>query len=55
MLGFFVDLGMKTRKLPVTNLELVPPTIDPSDPDYADIHKLVQQAIAPPSPTPTAG
>jgi LCP family protein required for cell wall assembly len=56
MLGYFVDLGMKTRKIPVTTLELVPPTIDPTDPDYTEIHKLVKQAVAPPpSSTPAAG
>lgn len=55
MLGYFVDLGMKTRKLPVTNLELVPPTIDPTDPDYDEIHQLVQQAVAPPTSSPSAG
>ncbi|MBB2965437.1 LCP family protein [Leifsonia aquatica] len=54
MLGYFVDLGMKTRKLPVDQLELVPPTIDPTDPDYTQIHQLVQQAVAPASPKPTA-
>ena len=32
MLGYFVDLGMKTRKLPVKQLELVPPLIDPTNP-----------------------
>jgi LCP family protein required for cell wall assembly len=54
-LGYFVDLGMKTRKIPVTTLELVPPTIDPTDPDYTEIHKLVKQAVTPPTSTPTAG
>ena len=53
MLGYFVDLGMKTRKLPVKQLELVPPTIDPENPDYAQIHGLVQQAVAPTTPKPT--
>lgn len=54
MLGYFVDLGMKTRKLPVGQLELVPPTIDPTAPDYTQIHQLVKQALAPASPTPSA-
>lgn len=53
MLGYFVDLGMKTRALPVGQLELVPPTIDPIKPDYAQIHQLVQQAVAPATPAPT--
>ncbi|MEV8214479.1 LCP family protein [Leifsonia sp. NPDC077715] len=47
MLGYFVDLGMKTRKLPISQLELVPPTIDPTEPDYTQIHQLVQQALHP--------
>jgi len=47
MLGYFVDLGMKTRKLPVQQLELVPPTIDPTEPDYAQIQELVRQAVNP--------
>jgi LCP family protein required for cell wall assembly len=52
MLGYFVDLGMKTRTASVTNLELVPPLIDTTDPDYSQIHELVKQAVAPASPTP---
>lgn len=51
MLGYFVNLGMKTRRLPVTTLELVPPTIDPAKPDYAEIHSLVRNAVAPASTT----
>ncbi|MGN7799202.1 LCP family protein [Leifsonia sp. 22587] len=47
MLGYFVDLGLKTRKLPVQQLELVPPTIDPTDPDYTQIRQLVQQSLHP--------
>ncbi|MHA7987281.1 LCP family protein [Rathayibacter sp. CAU 1779] len=50
MLGYFVDLGMKTRKLPVQNLELVPPTVDPTDPNFDQIHSMVQKAVAPPKP-----
>lgn len=53
MLGYFIDLGMKTRKLPVRNLELVPPLIDPTAPDYEQIHALVREAITPPTPTPS--
>jgi LCP family protein required for cell wall assembly len=51
MLGYFGDLGMKTRALPVHNLELVPPTVDPARPNYTKIHSMVKNAIAPP-PTP---
>jgi LCP family protein required for cell wall assembly len=53
MLGYFVDLGMKTRKLPVKQLELVPPLIDPANPDYTQIHQLVQESFAPATPKPS--
>ncbi|NEN06994.1 LCP family protein [Diaminobutyricibacter tongyongensis] len=52
MLGYFVDLGLKTRKLPVQQVELVPPAIDPQNPDYAQIHKMVTSALAPKPSTP---
>ena len=52
MLGYFVDLGMKTKKLPVKQLELVPPTVDPANPDYTQIHRLVRQALASSTPRP---
>jgi len=48
----FVDLGGKARKLPVTRLELVPPTFNPAKPDYAKLHAAVQASIAPTSATP---
>lgn len=53
MLGYFVDLGMKTRAQPVDKLELVPPAIDPAKPDYAHIHQLVKTALTPPTSTRT--
>jgi LCP family protein required for cell wall assembly len=52
MLGYFVDLGMKTRALPVQNVELVPPTVDPANPDYDQIHSMVQKAVNPPTASP---
>jgi hypothetical protein len=52
MLGYFVDLGMKTRRLPVQQLELVPPSIDPTQPDYTQIRTLVRQALHPASAKP---
>jgi LCP family protein required for cell wall assembly len=48
----FVDLGGKARKLPVTRLELVPPTFNPAKPDYVKLHAAVQASIAPTSATP---
>jgi hypothetical protein len=52
MLGFFVTLGEKGRKLPVAKLELVPPEFDSAHPDYNKIHAAVKAAIAPRKATP---
>ena len=52
MLGYFVDLASKTKGIPVTNLEMVPPTVDPSDPDFGAIQAMIKAAVYPPSPTP---
>ncbi|MBC7724667.1 MAG: LCP family protein [Burkholderiaceae bacterium] len=46
MLGGFVDMASKGRSIPVTKLELVPPTIDQNNPDYDLIHGLVTDSIA---------
>ncbi|WP_256030562.1 hypothetical protein [Leifsonia xyli] len=54
VLGYFVDLGMKTKAQKVDQLELVPPTIDPDSLDYAQIRRLVQQALAPATPKPAS-
>ncbi|MEL4319036.1 LCP family protein [Leifsonia sp. YIM 134122] len=53
MLGYFVDLASKTKELPVTNLEMVPPDVDPTEPDYGWIQQTVKTAVFPPSPEPT--
>jgi anionic cell wall polymer biosynthesis LytR-Cps2A-Psr (LCP) family protein len=42
-----VDLADKSRKLPVTRLELVPPKFNPAQPDYTKIRAAVKVAIAP--------
>jgi LCP family protein required for cell wall assembly len=57
MLGLFVDLAAKSRKLPVTRLELVPPAFSPAHPDYAKIAAAVAAALAAgtPSPKPSGG
>lgn len=52
MLGSFVLLGEKGRKLPVAQLELVPPEFDSNAPDYQKIHAAVEAAIAPRKATP---
>jgi len=52
MLGSFVELADRGRKLPVTQLELVPPDYNPAYPDYDKIHAAVKAAIAPRAKTP---
>jgi polyisoprenyl-teichoic acid--peptidoglycan teichoic acid transferase len=56
MLGYFVNLSMKTRELPVTSVELVPDNgVDPTDPDWEYIRSLIGEAIAPPTEEPSDG
>ncbi|TFD71243.1 LCP family protein [Cryobacterium gelidum] len=52
MLGYFTNLGAKTKQLPISRVALTPPTVDPEDPDYAHIHDLIATALAP-APTTT--
>ena len=52
MLGYFVDLGTKTKALPVTNVALTPPAIDPEAPDYTAIRSMIQAALVPATATP---
>lgn len=52
MLGLFVDLANKARKLPVGRLELVPPDFNPAHPDYDRIHAAVDAALVASTPTP---
>lgn len=47
MIGSLSELAMRTRQLPITNLELVPASgVNTGAPDFAQIHAMVQQAIA---------
>lgn len=48
MLGYLTSLAMKTKELPIINVELVPPAVDPMDPDYEYVRQLIQDAVAPP-------
>ncbi|RZU64337.1 LytR family transcriptional attenuator [Microterricola gilva] len=49
MLGYFTQLAMKTKELPMINVELVPDNgVDPLDPDYDYIRQLIAEALAPP-------
>jgi LCP family protein required for cell wall assembly len=52
MLGYFIELGMKTKELPIVHIEMVPPEVDPQDPDYEHIHNLVHDALWPPIESP---
>ncbi|MGB4137167.1 MAG: LCP family protein [Microbacterium sp.] len=49
----FFDLMLKAKEQPVTTIELTPDNgVAEEDPDYADIHARVQQALHPPTETP---
>lgn len=48
MLGVLSDLAVKARELPITDVELTPPTIDNVEPDYALTRSLVAETVAPP-------
>lgn len=57
MLGYFTNLAMKTKELPIISVELVPDNgVDPLDPDFAYIRQLIDETLHPPvatdAPTP---
>ena len=59
MLGFLVQLGVKAKEQPVQTLELTPEgagidTDNPTPDQYAHVRDLIQQALYPPSPSPTS-
>ncbi len=45
MLPYFVDLALKTKNLPIDNVELTPPLIDPTDPDWTLVRQTVANAM----------
>lgn len=49
MLGYFVQLGLKTKSQPIETIELAPPEVDPEDPDFDVVHSLVQEGLFPDS------
>ena len=57
MLGYFVDLGLKTKELPINKIELTPNfeafPVDTEYPDYAGIQAYIQSVIHPPEATPS--
>lgn len=59
MIGSLSELAMRTRELPITNVELVPASgVTTGDPDFEQIHAMVREALAqadavvPPTETP---
>lgn len=55
MLGRFVDLAAKAREHTPVNVELVPPAVDPDNPDFSVIRQLVADGVAAASPAESAG
>lgn len=54
MLGYFVDLGAKTKDLPIDKIDFVPPLIEEeADPDFDLIRSTVEAALVPYTPAPT--
>jgi len=54
MLGYFVDLGAKTKDLPLVKIDFVPPLIpEEADPDFGLIRSTVQGALVPYTPEPS--
>ncbi|GAB3146819.1 hypothetical protein GCM10027058_05040 [Microbacterium neimengense] len=54
MLGYFVELAIKAKEQQVTSIELTPQGgVDDRHPDYDKVHQIVQQALYPPTPSPT--
>ncbi|MCU1411406.1 MAG: LytR family transcriptional regulator [Rhodoglobus sp.] len=52
VLGQFVELASKSRSQEVATLELVPPNVDPEDPDFAYVLQLVSSALVITTPEP---
>ncbi|WP_430592355.1 LCP family protein [Humidisolicoccus flavus] len=52
MVGYLADLADKTRVIPFTQLELVPPTVITANPDFDVIHQMVSDAMTESSTNP---
>lgn len=50
MLGRFAELAVKAKNHEPVSVELVPPAIEPENPDYELVHALVAEGIAKASP-----
>jgi len=44
-LGKFAELAMKARSKPIRTVSFVPPVVNTSNPDIAQIHRMVKQAV----------
>ncbi|CAD5993102.1 LCP family protein [Agreia sp. COWG] len=44
-LAYFLDLALKTKSLPIDNVELVPPQVDPENPDWDTVRQTVAAAM----------
>lgn len=54
MLGPFGDLAVKAREQEFASIELTPAGgVDAEEPDYAQIREMIEDALYPPSPTPS--
>lgn len=53
MLSYFVELGAKTKDLPLTKIDFVPPLVETAYPDYGVIRQTVADALVPYTPSPT--
>ena len=54
-LAYFLDLALKTKDLPIDNVELTPPLIDPEAPDWDLVHQTVTDALVLSSDSSNAG
>ncbi|MDJ0336505.1 LCP family protein [Salinibacterium sp. G-O1] len=45
MLGYFVQLAGKARTQEIASVELVPPNVDPEQPDYEYVRQLASEAL----------
>jgi len=52
VLGQFVELASKSRTQEIAKVELVPPDVDPEDPDFAYVRELVAAALVITTPDP---
>lgn len=52
VLGQFVDLAAQSRSQEIATLELVPPNVDPENPDFGYVRELVTSALTLSTPDP---